>query len=58
MLLQFLHMQTWPANDTLDQQTAARCQTNKKLPEPSVNQRDHPNNNADPVHENLDITQQ
>ena len=45
-------------NDTLDQQPAVRCQTDKKLPDPGVNQRDHSNDNADPAHENLDNTQQ
>ena len=45
-------------NNTLDQQPAVRCQTDKKLPDPGVNQRDHSNDNADPAHENLDITQQ
>ena len=45
-------------SDTLDQQPAVRCQTDKKLPDPGVNQRDHSNDNADPVHENLDNTQQ
>ena len=45
-------------NDRLDQQPAVRCQTDKKLPDPGVNQTDHPNDNADPVHENLDNTQQ
>ena len=36
-------------NDTLDQQPAVRCQTDKKLPDPGVNQRDHSNDNADPA---------
>ena len=45
-------------NDTLDLQPAARCQTDKKLPDSGVNQRDHSNDNADPAHENLDNTQQ
>ena len=45
-------------NDTLDQQPAVRCQTDKKFPDPGVNQRDHPNDNADPAHENLHNTQQ
>ena len=44
-------------NDTLDQQPAVRCQTEKKLPDPDVNQRDHSNDNADPAYENLDNTQ-
>ena len=45
-------------NDTLDQQPAVRCQTDKKLLDPGINQRDHSSDNADPVHENLDNTQQ
>ena len=44
-------------NDTLDQQPPVRCQTDKKLPDPGGSQRDHSNDNADPVHENLDNTQ-
>ena len=51
MLLQLPHMHK---NDAFDQQPAARCQTDKKLPDPAVNQRDNPNDNADPAHENLD----
>ena len=45
-------------NDTLDQQAAVRCQTDKKLPDPGINQRDHSNDNADSAYENLDNTQQ
>ena len=45
-------------NDTLDQQPAVRCETDKKLLEPGVNQRDYSNDIADPAHENLDNTQQ
>ena len=45
-------------NDTLDQQPAVRCQTDKKLADSRVNQRGHSNDNADPEHENLDNTQQ
>ena len=45
-------------NDTLDQQPAVRCQTDKKLPDPDVNQRDHTNDYAEPAHENLDKRQQ
>ena len=44
-------------NDTLEQQPAVRCQTDEKLPDPGVNQRDHPNDNANPMHENLDNKQ-
>ena len=44
--------------DTLDQLPAVRYQTDKKFLDPGVNQRDHSNNNADSVHENLDNTQQ
>ena len=43
-------------DDTIDQQPAARCQIEKKLPDPGVNQRDHSNDNADPADENLDNT--
>ena len=45
-------------SDTVDQQPAVRCQTDKKLLDPGINQRDHSNNNTDPAHENLDNTQQ
>ena len=41
--------------DKFDQQPDVRCQTDKKFPDPGVNQRDH---SADAVHENLDNTQQ
>ena len=42
--------------DALDQLPAVRYQTDKKLLDLGV--RDHSNNNADSVHENLDNTQQ
>ena len=45
-------------NDTLGQQPAVRCQTNKKFPDPGVNQKDHSNDNVDPAHKILDNTQQ
>ena len=45
-------------SDTLNQQPAVRCQTDKKLPDPGVNQGDHSNDNADTAHENLDNTKQ
>ena len=44
-------------NDTLEQQPAVRFQTDEKLSDPGVNQRDHSNDNADPAHENLDNKQ-
>ena len=45
-------------DNTLGQQLAGRCQTDKKLPEPGVNQRDYSNNNADVTLENPDKTHQ
>ena len=46
------------ADDTLDQQHAAGCQTDKKLPDPGGNQGDQSNGNAKPVHGNPYKTQQ
>ena len=46
MLLQLPHMHK---NDAFDQQPAVRCQTDEKMADPGVNQRDNPSDNADPV---------
>ena len=53
-----IRISSYAENDTLDQQPAVRCQTDKKLSDPGVNQSDHSKDNADPEHENLDNTQQ
>ena len=49
---------SYAENDTFDQQPAVRCQTDKNLSDPGINQRYHSNNNVDRAHENLDNTQQ
>ena len=45
-------------NGTLDRQPGVRCQTDKKLPDQGLNQRDHSNDNAAQHMKNLHNTQQ